>query len=477
MVEGPKVKIKCARLQCLVGQTIQRIESTTKLKAAVELSQIQRIVFVGKELFFLLCNDSALRLHFGMSGYERVLPIDRHVKSTLPNHYTHAPSFTIYLDNSTAYFFGTTISVRYTMDVDISLSRMHRDIMAESLDVEEVLSYLKNDDRPIYESIMDQAIMPGVGNVIKCEGLYSTKIHPEAISQQIEPQRLIKLVKNLQAFSWDWYRCTLRGKDVKKRVYGRPHCEICRGQVTLMRSGDSDRITYFCETCQALDQSYSSALTASYKKGTVGAWLKGSVGGPESWHCASCTYHNLPGCSACSMCGNKAVATAALRPPLNSTSNSSSGLPTPATKDEESIALFVDVKCKCGGRASVARVRNDGANKNRLYHACAGGVYECGSMSRKRCDYFSWADASFPVCRHGKLSTLRRVLKPGTNNGRYFFCCNMDKPKTCDFFVFLEDARLTTPASTSRSESKENEPPSKRPRIHLEMDSTVKLPL
>lgn len=467
------MKIKCARLQCLVGQTIERIESTTKLKSSATQTKIQRIAFVGKELFFLLSNDAALRLHFGMSGYERVLSIDKDVKSTLPNHYTHAPSFIIYLENCTAYFFGTTISVRYMMDVEISLSRVHRDIMAETFDVEEVVSLLKSDDRPIYESIMDQAILPGVGNVIKCEGLHNTKIHPEAVSRQIEHQRLVRLVRNLQAFSWEWYRCTLKGKDVTKRVYGRPHCESCRGKVTLMRSGDSDRITYFCDTCQAMDQSFSAAITASYKKGTVGAWLQGSDNNSESWHCASCTYINLPACAACSMCGNKPAAKIASHPPsCQSVMDSAPNLSAQSTKDEESITLFVDAKCKCGRRASVARVRSDGANKNRLYHSCAGGVYECGSMSRKRCDYFQWADTLFPACRHGKTTTLRRVLKPGANNGRYFFCCSLEKPKSCDFFVFLEDASLAR-----ASEANENEPPGKRQRMHLRMDPSVKLPL
>ena len=471
------MKIKCARLQCLVGQTIDRVESSTKLKSSVHQAKIQRIVFVGKELFFILSDDAALRLHFGMSGYERVLPLDKDVRTTLPNHYTHSPSFIIYLENCTAYFFGTTLSVKYKMDVDISLSRIHRDIMAETLDMEEVLSFLKSDDRPIYESIVDQAILPGVGNVIKCEGLHSTKIHPEAISQRIEHERLVKLVKNLQAFSWEWYRCTLRGKDVTKRVYGRPHCENCRGKVTLMRSGDSDRITYFCDVCQAMDQSYTSAMTASFKKGTVGAWLQGADhSSAYPWHCPSCTYINPPGCSSCSVCGNKPESQIVAQLPSSARiMDSAPKMPPPTAKDEDSITLFVDARCKCGRRASVARVRSDGANKNRLYHGCSGGAYECGSMSRKRCDYFSWADTRFPTCRHGKITTLRRVLKPGANNGRYFFCCNMEKPKSCDFFVFLEDASLSSTASSMAS--KENEPPSKRQRVRLRMDPSVKLPL
>lgn len=476
MVEGPKVKLKCARLQSLVGQTIDRIDSSTKLKASTYPASIQKIFFVGKELFFLLSNACALRLHFGMSGYERLLSPGEDVNSTLPGHRTHSPSFTIFLNGTTAYFFGTTISSRFMMDVEISLSRKQRDIMAEELAVDEIISLLKSDDRPVFESVMDQTILPGVGNVIKCEGLFVSRIHPNAISKQIDHQRLRKLVGDLRSFSWEWYRCSLKGKDVKKLVYGKPTCE-CGSKVILMRSGNYERITYYCENCQALDQSYASATVVSYRRGTIGSWIEGSKRILDSWSCEACTYRNPSGHSTCEICSTRHTTDNQM--PLKQCSNNIASdfkQSTSGAIEKECYTLFTDVNCKCGKRASVARVRNDGANKNRLYHACSGSVYECGSTSRRKCNYFAWADTMFPNCHHGRLATLRRVLKPGANNGRYFFCCNEEKMKSCDYFVFLEDATTFTRPNNLLN-TKENDFSLKRKRLHFVMDSSVKLPL
>jgi len=53
---------------------------------------------------------------------------------------------------------------------------------------------------------MDQEVMPGVGNVIKCEGLFNSKVHPKSISNQIPTDILHRLIHNLYRFAQDWYQ-------------------------------------------------------------------------------------------------------------------------------------------------------------------------------------------------------------------------------------------------------------------------------
>lgn len=51
---------------------------------------------------------------------------------------------------------------------------------------------------------------------------------------------------------------------------------------------------------------------------------------------------------------------------------------------------------------------------------------------------FQWADDAFPVCEHSQRSTLRRVLKPGPSNGRYFYACSQGKAASCQFFCWAD---------------------------------------
>ena len=54
--------------------------------------------------------------------------------------------------------------------------------------------------------------------------------------------------------------CFLHLLDIVKNVYGLDSCSRCRKDVRLVRSGILQRITYYCETCQQL---YASSTTAS----------------------------------------------------------------------------------------------------------------------------------------------------------------------------------------------------------------------
>ena len=81
----------------------------------------------------------------------------------------------------------------------------------------------------------------------------------------------------------------------------------------------------------------------------------------------------------------------------------------------------------------------------RLFWSCPANRY-------KSCKFFSWADAKFPKCEHGKPTVLRRVLKAGANNGRYFFACPEGKDLQCKYFQWSECvATRLMPSATGRN--------------------------
>ncbi|POI23400.1 hypothetical protein CIB84_012853, partial [Bambusicola thoracicus] len=91
---------------------------------------------------------------------------------------------------------------------------------------------------------------------------------------------------------------------------------------------------------------------------------------------------------------------------------------------------------KHGQLCKLRIVRKDGENKGRMF-------YSCPLPAETQCNYFQWADLSFPFCHHGKRCVMKMVLKLGPNNGRNFFVCPLGKEKQCGFFQWAVNKPVT----------------------------------
>ena len=141
-----------------------------------------------------------------------------------------------------------------------------RDIIDSPFDfaaASQLLLSSKQEVREVCDAVMDQAILPGVGNVIKCEGLFRTRIHPQTLMQDLSEVTCRRLVRNLRDFAIHWYNCCKTGKKVNKLVYGLSSCSACRGEINLIRSGDLSRISYFCARCQHFGAAANQATANS----------------------------------------------------------------------------------------------------------------------------------------------------------------------------------------------------------------------
>ena len=99
-------------------------------------------------------------------------------------------------------------------------------------------------------------------------------------------------------------------------------------------------------------------------------------------------------------------------------------------------SLIIPLLCNCTKQSTLHRVRKNGSTNGRLFWSCSG----------RKCDFFSWADGTFPKCQHGLPTTVRRVLKPGVTNGFYFFCCT--QLTKCNFFLWTSKHILPAPTPT-----------------------------
>jgi formamidopyrimidine-DNA glycosylase len=401
MVEGPKVVLKAQRLRILLNQTLLHIIlrknslNDHKLLSKFGTKTLVDILSVGKELFLIFgpdCND-VIRFHFGMSGSERIScrSIDDYSepKAETTSRKIYTASF--FFETHRVDFYDTVIEDKSNYYFDDAIAKKDRDIMSEIFAWDEILEMICQDPRPVADCIMDQSIMPGVGNIIKCEGMFLSRVDPFAITSTLPRQVLQLLIHNLRTFSLTWYDRCKRNRPMEMKIYGLQSCSVCLSSVSLVRSGQMQRITYHCKRCQGASSDTVSAVQAT-----------------------SSDFEN----------NNLATA--------------------PAKGNHPQPALTV-TDCHCKRACSLNRVRKEGENHNRLFWSCSLHV-----KNKSRCKFFSWADDLFPRCEHKVVSVVRRVLKGGPNNGKFFYCCGKSSSTQCKFFAWVEESPHIDEANRKR---------------------------
>lgn len=458
MVEGPEVRLKCERFKVL--ETLKLLKFAIRKRKGEQMvvpevnfsEQLQTVCCVGKELFLVFTNNIMMRFHFGMSGSERI--INKGLSPPkLPAYSRKVMTSILYFDLKTLYLYDTTVTVNkynpaeFTATLDMKLSR---DVISLTFDSNAVVELLKRDSRPIMDGILDQHIMPGVGNIIKCEGLFLSHLNPNERAANISVDRLFELVQHLKDFSWRWYECSKRNLgDIYKAIYVHSMCSVCHSIVTLVRSGQTHRITYYCNHCQTMIT--SSIKTQSHSSTSLEV-LGETI--PPRWECHICSGHNVITATSCVICAGPAPLSSSLeksKPQIPSSRSNQiiNQQQFSSSQVQEPQQLTIQLhRCKCSHPATLNRVRKSGPTQNRLFWSCTQKPCDNKVKKERCCDFFHWADLRFPKCsQHSQGYTImRRVLKAGPNNGRYFFSCFMDK---CTFFVWESEFAKTLKAVNS----------------------------
>lgn len=110
----------------------------------------------------------------------------------------------------------------------------------------------------ISDAILDQALFPGVGNIIKVESLHRAQIDPRRFLSSLSEDELHSLIQHCRDFSMYWLK---RGRTPIKLVYNKTVCGTCHNASVKMQkiggdigiSGDRKgltRVTFWCSICQ-----------------------------------------------------------------------------------------------------------------------------------------------------------------------------------------------------------------------------------
>ena len=103
----------------------------------------------------------------------------------------------------------------------------------------------------VCDALMDQDIFSGVGNIIKNEILFISRIHPESKVGKIPGPKMKELVDQAALYPFDFLRWKKAGT-LKKHwlAYAKKICPRCHIPLHKAYPGKAKRRSFFCNNCQ-----------------------------------------------------------------------------------------------------------------------------------------------------------------------------------------------------------------------------------
>ncbi len=240
-MEGPSVRVAADQLQRFAGSTIISASGNARIDMARVKGTVHRVYSVGKNLFFRLDGHS-LKLHFLMYGRYRVdKPKD-----------APAPRLVLQMDAGTFYFYNGSVMLLPNRDVDTKYDET-LDILNATFDKQKVLGMMsRNRDAMICDVLMDQGILPGVGNMIKNEALFNARVTPTAIVKDLGPDAMQRVLDETVAFYHVFFASKKNGTPIRAsfKVYQKKKCTSCGQQIVHEKTGTGNRVSYHCPRCQ-----------------------------------------------------------------------------------------------------------------------------------------------------------------------------------------------------------------------------------
>jgi len=208
---------------------------------------------IGKNIFIDLDNQEIFNFHLGMTG------------GWSKEHIKHC-HFRVFNNKKELFFRDVR---KFGKMKIISKSEQNEkfnpsfDILNSFYDFKKHVKFLREkirDEKSICSLIMDQKYFPGIGNYIKSEGLYLTKVHPEEKWKNLKSRKINLLIKNLQQVMFASYKTggaelkdfknPFNESEFKLRIYGKKYTDK-NNPVTPLLTSDA-RKSWICNKSQKL---------------------------------------------------------------------------------------------------------------------------------------------------------------------------------------------------------------------------------
>ncbi len=242
MPEGPSILLVKEATAKFSGQKIIAVSGNSKIDQSRLINQ-KIVAFKSWGKHFLIClNDLTIRVHFLLFGSYTVdeKKPDRAIRLHLK------------FKNGEINFYAC--SIKY-LEGDINQHYdWSADVMNEDWNKKKAKAKLKKmPDALICDVLLDQDIFAGVGNIIKNEILYRTRVHPESLTGKIPAAKLGKLIDETRIYSFQFLEWK-RNYELKKNwlAHTKKVCLRCDLPLIKKQTGAKKRRSFFCSNCQKL---------------------------------------------------------------------------------------------------------------------------------------------------------------------------------------------------------------------------------
>ena len=284
MVEGPGVAKNRVKAASFVGRRCMKVVSSAATGPAEHAANGRLLVDVlvlGKELFLIFgaipnhggpaqsnsddsLPETALRFHFGMSGSLRLDAGQSFMqpKLTLRLEFealSHGATSKTNASCMISCFDASVSSVNAAATRAKVASQQQLDVCSPHFNARQSATALKarTTHKMLTDALLDQAAMPGCGNIIKNEALARARVDPRRRVRTLNFQEVDRVVAEVRDYSMTWLK--KHPSKPPKVVYDQVHCGLCGGSVALAKLGeDSLRPTFWCNACLAAKKQSTS---------------------------------------------------------------------------------------------------------------------------------------------------------------------------------------------------------------------------
>jgi len=237
----------------IVGRTVEKVESA------------------GKHILMRFSGDLILRTHMRMSGSWHLY---RHGERWWRGQ--HMMRVRIDTADWVAVAFNVPVAefvTRRQLETSDPVAKLGPDLLGETFDRDEaVRRIIASGHRAIANTLLDQRIVSGIGNVYKSEVLFLCGVHPEVSSSAVPIATLEKMMDLARGLLRDNVKDGTSGQiqtyrnlrqwnkssehDESVWVYGRRDkpCRKCGTPIAMKKMGLEARSTYWCPNCQRLSR-------------------------------------------------------------------------------------------------------------------------------------------------------------------------------------------------------------------------------
>lgn len=244
MPEGPSIVLLKEQIDSFKGHSILNVKGNSKAGIdKIDGSSITNIFTWGKHLLISLSNGLTVKIHFMLFGS---YSINERKENRIER-------LSLELDNGEINFYACSVKLLED-DLD-KLYDWRTDVMSDVWDDELAYQRIQNHSHQlICDVLLDQEIFAGVGNIIKNEVLFRTRVHPESFTGKIPNDIIKNLIKDARDYSFqflEWKRSYVLKKNYQ--VHTKKTCPRC--SIDLVRKqhlGIRQRRAFFCNNCQQL---------------------------------------------------------------------------------------------------------------------------------------------------------------------------------------------------------------------------------